>query len=291
MPVDQKAEALRAALRRKTDEELKALLAAAVMKDTDSAEDEDFVPAIMEVIGEREDGNTVSQAELDAAWEDLQKRIQKQITADTGTAKEDRPTDDLPIENSRTMSRRSRLSRYCAIAAAAVLILCGTSLAFGFNMFQAIADWTAEQFRFVTPADNDTEIGGDPFRNLRLAVAEVCDTPGVPTWAPEGTMETDNARAEGRSDRVIIRCGYEAGDVAFSIRIVVYASAEEDSAATYQKSAAEPLLYEAGGVTHYLLENNDRRAAVWRNGNLECSIQGDLTINELERMIDSIYEG
>ncbi len=288
MPVDNKTEALLTALRKKTDAELDALLAAALKAKDDTEEGEDYVPAIMEVIGERENRNTVSQAELDAAWEDMKQRISAIEPADTGTAPAPAPAQSSSDKHARNMSKSSRLSRCCAAAAALLLVFCGTAYALGFNVFQAIADWTAQQFGFVSVGDHDVEDEG-PFWGLRLMLEEICDIPGIPTWAPEGTIANQDIKIEDRSNRVVIQCGYEANGHEFTIRFVVYDSLSEDRTTTYQKEESDPQHYEAGGITHHLMDNGKQCSAAWSNDRLEGHIQGTLSLDDLEKMIDSIY--
>ena len=52
----------------------------------------------------------------------------------------------------------------------------------------------------------------------------------------------------------------------------------------------DPIPYEAGGITHLLTTNAGRPVALWANGPAECCISGDITMEELKQMIDSIYE-
>lgn len=46
----------------------------------------------------------------------------------------------------------------------------------------------------------------------------------------------------------------------------------------------------AGGITHLLATNMGRSVALWANGPAECAITGDITIDELKQVIESIYE-
>ena len=46
----------------------------------------------------------------------------------------------------------------------------------------------------------------------------------------------------------------------------------------------------AGGITHYIMGNTETLSAMWINGNVEGCLQGELTLEELRQMIDSIYE-
>ena len=49
--------------------------------------------------------------------------------------------------------------------------------------------------------------------------------------------------------------------------------------------------YTLNGVTYYLFDNNQRTQAVWIIDSFECRITGELTIEELKIMIDSIVKG
>jgi hypothetical protein len=49
--------------------------------------------------------------------------------------------------------------------------------------------------------------------------------------------------------------------------------------------------YISGGIMHYIFSNNERLVAVWEYDNVEVSITGSITEDELIRMIDSIYGG
>lgn len=47
----------------------------------------------------------------------------------------------------------------------------------------------------------------------------------------------------------------------------------------------------ASGVTYYIFADIDVVKAVWINGSYECDIMGNVTIEELKMMIDSIEKG
>ena len=59
--------------------------------------------------------------------------------------------------------------------------------------------------------------------------------------------------------------------------------------ANYEKNEGSPEEYYVNGIPHYIMGNMARNVAIWRNGNVECSIQGFLTVDQLKQMIDSIY--
>ena len=63
-----------------------------------------------------------------------------------------------------------------------------------------------------------------------------------------------------------------------------------DNFGDWQKDEGDPVPYEAGGVTHLLATNVGRPVGLWASGPAECAISGDITMEELKEMIDSIYE-
>ena len=50
-------------------------------------------------------------------------------------------------------------------------------------------------------------------------------------------------------------------------------------------------IYEVNGITYYIMCNNSRLKAMWLAGPYECYIAGDLTVEEIKVMINSIGKG
>ena len=200
------------------------------------------------------------------------------------------------IENKSDSGRKPEKFRYLFVLAAAIVILCGAASAFGFNVFQAMAEWTSETFGFVSPNAHEKSqeeppvSQDDPYRELRMAVAAETDTLMVPTWAPEGTVLVDDVSAADRLKSIRIQGTYQTDQGEYTVRIVIYDDIPDDYTATYEKDDRPVRMYEAGGIVHYIMSNNQNRGVAWTNGNLEGSIQGSLTEEELEKMVDSIYK-
>ena len=252
----------------------------------------------MEVIREREEKEADKekrQAEVDAAWRDFQEyRAERDREKAEADEMADAPSK-FPGEPSRpqakvhTAKKPVRVLRSCAAIAAVIVLLCGTAYAFGWNIFQALADWTAETFQFLTGTESKTA-GYGVFEYLYLSVAAETDTPAVPRWAPEGTEEVEQPRVSERSDKTRIVGNYLIGEREFTIRIMIYNAIPEEYLGSYQKDDVAVEEYESGGVIHYITENIDNISSMWTNGCIEGYIQGDLSIEELKDMIDSIYE-
>ena len=298
MPVDDKKIRLRSVLAGKSTEELEELLALSFSMEDGAETDEAYITTIMEVIREREEKEADQekrQAEVDAAWREFQEyraeRDREKTEADgMADASGKFPGEpSRPQEKVHTAKKPGRVLRSCAAAAAVIVLLCGTAYAFGWNIFQALADWTAETFQFLTGAEPEMADYG-VFENLYLSVAMETDVPTVPRWAPEGTEEAEQPRTSVRNDRTRIVGKYLVDGKEFTIRITIYDAIPESYDTIYQKNDGSAHPYEAGGITHYIVENVDNISAMWTNGYIEGHIQGNISIEDLQLMIDSIYE-
>ena len=298
MPVDDKKIRLRSVLAGKSTEELEELLALSFSMEDGAETDEAYITTIMEVIREREEKEADQekrQAEVDAAWREFQ---EYRAERDREKAEADGMADasgKFPGEPSRpqekvlTAKKPGRVLRSCAAAAAVIVLLCGTAYAFGWNIFQALADWTAETFQFLTGTEPEMADYG-VFENLYRSVSAETDVSAVPRWAPEGTKEVEQPRTSIRSDKTRIVGEYLVEDREFTVRITIYNEIPEIYDTIYQKNDGSAYPYEAGGITHYIVENVDNVSAMWTNGYIEGHIQGDISVRELQLMIDSIYE-
>ena len=298
MPVDDKKIRLRSVLAGKSTEELEELLALSFSMEDGAETDEAYITTIMEVIREREEKEADQkkrQAEVDAAWREFQEyraeRDREKAEADgMADASGKFPGEpSRPQEKVHTAKKPGRVLRSCAAAAAVIVLLCGTAYAFGWNIFQALADWTAETFQFLTGAEPEMADYG-VFDRLYKNVSTETDIPVVPRWAPEGTKEVEQPRTSIRSDKTRIVGEYLVEDREFTVRITIYNEIPEIYDTIYQKNDGSAYPYEAGGITHYIVENVDNVSAMWTNNVVEGYIQGNISIAELKQMIDSIYE-
>jgi len=291
MPVDKRKETLRSMLAGKTMEELEELLALDFTEQDDAEPDVEYITTILEVIAEREGNKENVQAETEAAWKDFQEycTLRKQEEAlEAGKTEELSHDHHCKTEYGQRPQKYARVARLGLIAAAVVVLLCGT--AFGWNIFQAIADWTEETFYFLTGQENVEKPESDVFEYVRVAVNKKTDLPSVPHWAPQNTLALGTIKTNERKDRCTVGMGFITGEREFSIRIIIHESVPEDYFHTYQKDAEISMEYPASGITHYIVGNNDTLSAMWTNGCVEGYIQGSLTLEEMQRMIDSIYE-
>ena len=195
-----------------------------------------------------------------------------------------------PVKNRKPWIRR-------IVAAAAVLALVVsvplTVKALNWeDICTAVVQWAKETFSFVCGDQRgiDGPIVGDDreydsLQEALNAMEQGFDT--VPTWVPDGYVlqKIEVNRTPARRN---YRALYEKNGQRFNITVQVYLEADP------QKIEANEHIIDTittGKNTYYILSNNGLYSAVWIHDSYECYITGDLTVDEMKQMINSIPEG
>lgn len=302
MPVNETKNSLRSALQNKSTEELEQLLAADFSEEEDAVPNVEYITTILEVIHEREEDTPEQKAEVEAAWQEFQAFLREEEQNQKEQTKPGRiespSLDHQSSSESRQASRiktrtksRARVLRICAVAAAVIVLFCGSAYAAGWNIFQALAQWSEETFGFLGRDSVEVAEEVDPFENMRLEVVKRSDVAAVPRWAPEGTGQVGEIVVGESSRKTNVMGTFVTEEREFTVKISVYDTVPDAFATTYQKDDAAVQEYEAAGVVHYIMTNNEQCGVSWINGNIEGTIQGMLSVEELRSMIDSIYKG
>ena len=290
MPADNKKLELRSLLAGKTTEELEELIALDFAEDNANL-DADYISTILEVIEERENNTEERNKETLAAWNKFQeysKEAESNKLFEAGKSEEPTPDHRCKIEYRQKSRKHGSAWRMGIVAAVLTVLLCST--AFGWNLFQAIVEWTEETFSFLTGQSDNKLPKQDVLNLLEVAVRDYTDLPAVPHRAPDGTQVLGNLNVIERNNRYSIGMGYKADDKFFTIQIVIHHAIPHDYSGVYQKDASIQEEYVSGGITHYITGNLENLSAAWTNGNIEGHIQGNLTLDEMRQMINSIYE-
>lgn len=289
MPADNKKEMLRSLLAGKTTEELEELLALDFAEDKTEV-DADYISTILEVIEEREKDSNITDTEI--AWEEFQEyyRLSKQETEALEADRTESPNLDhhRKTEQSKRSRKSFNLIRNALVAAVLVVLLCGSAM--GWNFFRVIAEWTEETFQFLTGQREDELPEVEELVFLRHKVSEYTDVPCIPICAPEGTQKNGDLIVIEQNNRRSVGMGYVINERSFSIRVSLYNDVIENESNIYQKDATLLEEYVVDGIIHYIAKNNSNLSAMWANENVEGYIQGDLTLEEMRQMIDSIYK-
>lgn len=194
-------------------------------------------------------------------------------------------SEPVPVRKPRRQIRG--LLRVGLIAAALIVLLAGITVAasaMGYNLWGWIPKWTDEDVRFVaeTPVQEPDE---DDLQDIPTVLAMMGITePLYPTWLPEDFMRVESKTIE---DPLIMYERFQGNARALSITI---STTTDLGTAIYQKEDNSPEEYISDNTTHYLFINSNEITAVWYTGTYTTTIVGDVTMNEMKKIIDSVYE-
>lgn len=271
-----------------TTQELEDLLWRDFAAGQDGLLDTEAILAMTEVINRREE-DTPIDADVQADWENFRARIREEEPTPTESIPEKAPVA-VPFAKPERKKPRRRKLRW-AVAVAAVVCLLVTIMMVpvsGERGVDRMVRWTEQHFSFGAQSGLPQEHpGGVTYKEVQETVEGLTIQPVLPTWYPEGTMLEEmeiNDLLNGTSVDVL----FSLGEDVFSLSISVYDTKQEGTA-QYEKNEGYVEPYYVNHVPHYIMENMGRRTAAWQNGNTENAIQGDLTVEELKQMIDSIY--
>lgn len=276
------------ALRQQSTETLEQLLMQEFSV-SDVEMDVGYMKEIMEVMKERQGEQAwATSEEADAALEEFHENRHAEEETDRSES------DSSPLIQIRTekphKQRKRPVLRAVAIAAALILLLCGTASAFGINVFRLIATWTSNTVQLIFyGGEAENEPVADPFQELREAVAAYSDASVVPYWAPAESSLVDIEVYE-QLDCISIRGSYYIGDVEIIIHYTVHTAESYQSNLVYQRDNALIETYQSHGIEFYITNNLGNTSVLWASQNIEGMIQGDLSIADLEKMVDSIFE-
>ena len=170
------------------------------------------------------------------------------------------------------------------------------------GIIKLVGGWSDETFHFVGAGkeheQSEMKDGSQPvtegeYDSIEAALAECkISQPVFPKWIPERFHLEKISVRQGGSRFCAVSADYSCAgsERIFYIDIIRYYNIANATSRIFEKDDSPAIEYESNGIIHYLIKNPAGNAAVWNNGNLICSIVGDLSESEFQKVIDSIYE-
>lgn len=261
-------------------EALQEILRADASKIEGEVSDQETILYIMEVLAKRRKAQNQGKS-LDEAWEIFQKNYEERTNH---------------ISEREPVKTGGKWKKSLVAAAAVVVLLLGgtvTAQGFGVDLWQTIAKWTQETLFLGYMGQTEESMGADsnyanPCASLQTALDEFkTERKLVPTWLPEGYVETDVAVSQTPTQR-IFSAVYLSNNQTIRIRIANYLGSHPSE---IEQSEDLVEIYEVGGVSYYIFQNVDQLKAAWVVENYECSIFGSVSLSDMKTMIDSIDKG
>lgn len=246
-----------------------------------------------------QEGGASDMSELLQAAQALAQREPQSRRPDPDRAWQSFVKEYLPfVPASRRYGRLRRMLRTAVVCAVVLLLLTTTAAAMGYDLWGMLAGWTDEilylqpdQITPIQPEDITVPARRQPYDGLQQAL-EAYGFPQrvLPRWLPEGfELVSVNAYDESLPYMLMFQSFYRRGDETLIVGADVHIG-QRQSSAHWQKDEGDPIAYKAGGKIHAITTNCGAYYTVWANGPLECFIYGDVALDELEHMIDSLYQ-
>lgn len=200
---------------------------------------------------------------------------------------------EQPAEDKPKIKPLRWLRGLVAAAAVVVFVLLGTvtANAFGFDVWKVVATWAQETFHLSGEGQGELD-EPNPDRELEYESLEDAlyrvegKTNLVPTWIPDRYELIEINILENPMQKIYSAL-YQNGDKSLKITVQSYLNSNpiqlEQSDGCFE-------IYHVSGIKYYFFVDNSCTQAAWINGSYECFISGELTIEELKEMINSIEE-
>lgn len=275
---------------RMSTEELNEILRQDSLQTSNDESNVDAILYITEVITGREKGKLESEFNVEAAWKSfcdnyMPKDDDPEVDAEFEEA--DYLDDGIKVipfndmETQRPKKRRVYKPMIGVAAAIVALLLAGTitASAFGYNVWDVVAQWTKDTFGF-TSNESAADAWSDTFNAYDIT------TQLVPKWIPERYgVPTIDITETPRKFVFYGEYSTETGE----ILTVTISNLLEPGSKVYEKDNADVMVHTVNGIEHFIISNVNDICAAWVIGNFECSISGNVDIDEMQRMLDSIY--
>ena len=260
-------------------EELEEILRLDVEAPEGTEADTELLLFILEVLASRNHTKNITGNNAQKAWESFEQNYM--------------PVESQkPAKAKKTAPWLRRLAAAAAIFALLIFIPISTNALTLDEILEIFSRWTKETFSFVS--SGNAEISepisddGRSFSSLQeMLQASNRDASIVPTWIPSGfSLERVEKDITPIQETYIAR--YVNGDQVFRIRVQNYLDDDFQKIETNQQYSE---IYSVGNQDYYIFHNNKQNQAIWTRDSYECTISGNLSIEEMKQMIDSIEKG
>lgn len=241
---------------------------------------------ILEVLEKREKENPSGRLpDTDQAWQEFQ----KYYNIPEGEGESLYPIRNTQEKRSASVPTKTRhvfRPRKILVVAAVLILMFGgmlTAQAAGVDVFGAIGRWTEETFHFDIVQDNDRT-------SLFQETATQAKIPQdfVPTWVPDGFegAEPQVDTVENYMNSII--CVYSNQEKTYSVDIEHYYNKADIETLVIEKDDTNVCSYESNGKTFFIMSDMEYLTATWTDGTFVETISGQLSMDEIKIIIDSI---
>ena len=253
-----------------------------------------------------EELDLILQAELEKEYPD--EEVVLPILQILEEREKDYPAEEPPevlamlekLNNSTTPSKQSRKRRgwvagIAAVAAVACIVVMALPRTVGAeSIFDVLFRWTNSVFEFFSPEQDATnppveylfETDNPGLQQLYDKVTELGVTdPVVPMWLPEGFELLSLKEIPLRENGYKVDAVFKSNDKFISVSYRI----SSDITTKFEKKDSAVELFESGGTSHFVLENDGKLSVTWAIDGVECSMNTNIAKEDVYTTIISIY--
>lgn len=262
-----------------TTEALEEILRSDAEAPMGAPSDTDLLLYVMEVLADRRNADNIAGDHVQKAWESFEQNYMP-----------GKPRSSAVVKHFKPWMRR------LTAAAAAVVLLIAIPVSARALSLEKILDifarWAKETFSFVSGenAEVSEPIPEDPreFASLQeMLQASNRDPSMIPTWIPDGFV-LEAAEKSITPVQEIFVGQYCNGQSVLIIRVQNHLN---NDSAFVETNPEYSEIYTVGEQDYYIFNNNIQTQAIWVMDSYECTISGDLPVEKIKMMIDSIGKG
>lgn len=253
--------------------------------------DPEMLLYILKVIEQRDSANAEArQVETEKTLQELFDRYNDPERQDRWLYSSEVQDDEEEADTQNTPRKKYRQLRRTLIIAAVVVCLLALMVptVLGDNGFiERIGQWNDDTFYFKS--DDGVYEQNEDLLELQSKLDEYDVVEAVlPTILPKGFKQLELVVTEKPNLGFIdFYATYGNSEKVISIYLRKN-SVEIDN--LYEKKENDPETLQIEGINHYFFRNNDYVSASWQNNRIECNIQGDIALDDLKLIVESIYE-
>ena len=258
----------------------------------DDGADEDFYDAVEKVLLRKEQENPSGRLpDPSKAWVDFQTEYAHFPAASVCCT----PPAEETVQGGapHRVSYKRKFFRYLASTAAvlaAVILYMFVVQASGIDILGAIARWTEDTFHFESTNSYTEE--SSPVMHLQESIGLLGIPKSLaPTGIPEHYEIESISTTENTDFRLFACIIMDSDESAVSLTIVQRLSQNAQEFDQYEKDAEDVEEYHVSGRTFYLFSNNCTVTAMWSDGQYSISIVGDMTVHDMQQILNSLYGG
>lgn len=243
--------------------------------------DVDEILYVMEVLAKKRRQNGIAGKTALEAYQEFQQHYLAKAEEEDIESAPTRKANVIPFK------------RIAAVAASLVLVfsLSTTANAFSFkDVWNAMVTWAQETFSFSMGVEVSEPTPQElaEYESLQEVLSQNNrDEISIPVIFPEGFFLEDIIIDENPLQEIYLAI-YNNGERRFKISVKSFRNSRPEE---IEVSGNLIEKYSSAGIEYYIMQNNDILQAVWISDTFECYIAGDLSINEIKMMIDSIEKG